>query len=517
MNYIIFETVSRVILHRNIHKVGKGLRMWRHFTLKTRIYSMLSTLVILTFFGGMVMVWYTFQMESILNLISGKRIQAFKTAEALETAVTSQKGFVSYFFLDGDPEWLRKLGEYRQIFRDEIQKAQELADTDTQREAINRIDHAYDAYIPVKDSMLTFYKNNDRQNVAKLHKEARTLLFSIIDLCEQFKDLQIKEIQNARINGHYQAVHLRIMAGSVIVLVLALTLILVFFLSRHILEPLRKLAVEADRSGTAPASENEIKSLSHSVRGLIEDVDHTHTELQKSRETLLQAEKMALVGKLAAGMAHSIRNPFTSVKMRLFSLGRTLKLTETQKDDLDVISQEIRHIDTIVQNFLEFSRPPRLKMQQVSPSLIVDLVIQLLEHRLMSYDVHIELKRQYPLPQILADPEQLKEVLVNLVVNACEAMKKGGHITISEEEESADTATGHFVVIRVSDDGPGIPESLLGKVLQPFFTTREEGTGLGLSIAVRIVEEHGGHLKLESVEGKGTTIIMTFPVTNIPD
>ena len=167
-----------------------------------------------------------------------------------------------------------------------------------------------------------------------------------------------------------------------------------------------------------------------------------------------------------------------------------------------MISQEIRHIDTIVQNFLEFSRPPKLKMQMVSPSVIVDLVIQLLEHRLNSYEVRIEVIRKRPLPQISADPEQLKEVLVNLVVNACEAMKKGGHIVISEEE-TIERPTGKMVVIRVSDDGPGIPGPLADKVLQPFFTTKEEGTGLGLSIASRIIEEHGGRLNLTSTEGHG--------------
>jgi signal transduction histidine kinase len=210
-------------------------------------------------------------------------------------------------------------------------------------------------------------------------------------------------------------------------------------------------------------------------------------------------------------MAHSIRNPFTSVKMRMFSLGRTLKLTETQKDDLDVISQEIRHIDTIVQNFLEFSRPPKLKMQHVSPSVIVDLVIQLLEHRLVSYEVSIEVNRKRPLPPIAADPEQIKEVLVNLVVNACEAMKKGGKIVISEEE-TIERPTGKVVLIRVSDNGPGIPGPLVDKVLQPFFTTKEEGTGLGLSIASRIIEEHGGRLNLTSTEGMGTTFTIKLPV-----
>jgi signal transduction histidine kinase len=450
-------------------------------------------------------------MEEILSSITEKHLQTFQTAESMETALVNQKGFVSYFFLDGDPEWLRQLGEYRRIFKEKLHIARLMADTDIQIETIERIDHEYSAYISAKDRVIAYYEVGDKENGFKLHKEVRYLFFTILDLCEQYKKMQVDRIHKVTENGHVQAGKLRYISILVSIFVVIMAITLISFFIQHILEPLRKLAGEASRMGTSAASQNEIKSLSHSVRYLIEDVDQTHTELTKSRETLLQAEKMALVGKLAAGMAHSIRNPFTSVKMRMFSLGRTLKLTETQKDDLDVISQEIRHIDTIVQNFLEFSRPPKLKMQQVSPSVIVDLVIQLLEHRLISYEVRIEVIRKRPLPPIPADPEQLKEVLVNLVVNACEAMKKGGRIVISEEE-TIERPIGKMVVIRVSDNGPGIPGSLLDKVLQPFFTTKEEGTGLGLSIASRIIEEHGGRLNLTSTEGMGATFMITLPV-----
>ena len=450
-------------------------------------------------------------MEEILVSITEKHLQTFQTAESLETALVNQKGFVSYYFLDGDPEWLRQLGEYRQIFKERLIAAKHLADADIEMAAIDRIDHEYSAYISAKDRAIAYYKDGDKENGFKLHKEVRYLFFTVLDLCEQYKELQVEQIHKATEYGHAQAAKLRYISilVSIFVVIMAITLILFFI--QHILEPLRNLAGEASRMGTSTASQNEIQSLRNSVHDLIEDVDQTHSELQKSRETLLQAEKMALVGKLAAGMAHSIRNPFTSVKMRMFSLGRTLKLTETQKDDMDVISQEIRHIDTIVQNFLEFSRPPQLKMQQVSPSVIVDLVIQLLEHRLNSYEVRIEVIRKRPLPPIMADPEQLKEVLVNLVVNACEAMKKGGQIVIAEEE-TIERPTGKVVVICVSDNGPGIPGPLVDKVLQPFFSTKEEGTGLGLSIASRIIEEHGGRLNLTSTEAMGTMFTITLPV-----
>jgi signal transduction histidine kinase len=196
--------------------------------------------------------------------------------------------------------------------------------------------------------------------------------------------------------------------------------------------------------------------------------------------------------------------------MRLFSMERTLELTATQREDIEVISEEIRHIDTIVRNFLEFSRPPKLKIQSVSPSDVVDSAIQLLRHRIESYGVEVEVYRQRKLPVVDGDPEQLKEVLVNLMVNACDAMADGGKITIREEEGHTEPM-GRVAVIRVSDTGPGVPEGIKEKVFQPFFSTKEEGTGLGLSIAARIIQDHKGCLNLRSREGKGATFIITLP------
>ena len=119
----------------------------------------------------------------------------------------------------------------------------------------------------------------------------------------------------------------------------------------------------------------------------------------------MPSEKLAMAGKLAAGVAHTIRNPLTSVKMRLFSLERGLKLDPSQKEDFEVIAEEIGHIDTIMRNFLEFARPPKLTAQPVSLSDVVDTVLSLLKHRLESYNVDVTVERVRPLPAINADPE----------------------------------------------------------------------------------------------------------------
>jgi signal transduction histidine kinase len=459
--------------------------------------------------GAAVLVWHTYRVEDLLASITDRHLAAFQSAEALETALVNQKGFVSYYYLDGDPEWLRQLGEYRQIFKERLQTAKDLAMNPEQRTAVDQIEAEYLHYIEVKDQVIAHYMAGERKAGTALHRRSRDEFFNILNRCEQYKTLHARNISGARQAASQRARSLRAAAYSAVAALSLLALLLSYVLVNRILKPVRRLTAEASgEQGAAAVTGNEINALRHSVQGLIKNVDLTQSELRRSRETLLQSEKMALVGKLAAGMAHSIRNPFTSVKMRLFSLGRSLELTRAQKEDFDVISYEIRHIDTIVQNFLEFSRPPKLQMQAVSPSSVVDSAIQLLGHRLRSYDVKLDIERQRPLPPVMADAEQLKEVLVNIIVNACEAMGKGGSITIREELDGV----GQVVRLKISDNGPGIPEAIVEKVLQPFFTTKEQGTGLGLSIAARIMEEHGGWIDVDSVEGRGTTFSITLPI-----
>ncbi len=471
----------------------------------------LAALVLIPATEGVVMIWYNFRMENILSDIITKDLEAFQTAAALESALVNQKGFVSYYFLDGDPDWLRQLGEYRQIFRNKLNKARQMTETPEQATTIEEIEKEYNLYINAKDRVISLYQKGEREQGVRLHNNVRNLFFKILEFCQEYKKIHTDDILLAKMESQAEAFNLRIIVGASMLVNFSLALMLAIFLVNHILTPMRKLSLEADREGGLNFPNDEVVALSRSVRGLIEDVDFTYSELEKSREHLLHSEKMAMVGKLAAGMAHSIRNPFTSVKMRLFSLSRSINLPEPQKDDIKVISEEIRHIDNIVQNFLEFSRPPRLKMQLISPSTVVNSAIQLLEHRLKSYNVDIKIIRDKILPNVQADPEQLKEALVNLVINACEAMEDGGTITITEEASCAESDQKK-AIIRLSDNGPGFSPSIREKIFQPFFSTKEEGTGLGLSIVSRIINEHGGEIEVSSIEGNGTTFVICLPI-----
>jgi len=450
-------------------------------------------------------------MEGLLAQIIDKYMVGLQTAQSLENALDNQKGFASYYLLDGNPNWLKKMAEYRHLFEDKLEKTKRLATTEEEKRVLDLIESEYAKYIAAKDQVVDYYKSGDREKGKKLHVKVRDSFFEILKLCENGKQLFSDKAQKAKIESLNQAKKLRIIAGSAVLVILFLGIILTFFLLHDILNPIRRLALETDRHNGTKEEGDEVKALSRSVYDLKKTFNETQSELEKSREHLLQSEKLALVGKLAAGTSHSIRNPLTSVKMRLFSLSRSVNLAGDQKEDLDVISEEINHIDNILQNFLEFSRPPRLKLQNVSPSDIVDQAIQLLHHRLESYEVFIKIQRKEPLPLVQVDPEQLKEVLVNIIVNACEAMGQGGSIIIYEETV-IEREKFRSAVIRISDNGPGIPDAIQSKIMEPFFTTKEDGTGLGLSIAKRIVQEHGGRLDIKSKEGNGSTFIITLPI-----
>ncbi len=485
--------------------------MWKKINLKHRIYVLLAAILLVTLSGAAVMVWYSYHIEGVLTTITDENLVAFQSAEALEIAMVNQKGFLSYYSLDGNPDWLVQLGKYRRLFREQLEQARALARSHEQKQTIGRIADEYDLYIREKDQVIDYYKTGKLKFGSKLHQDVRNRFFTILKMCEGYKREYTRSIMAAKQEALTKAARLRDTAMAVIVTHILLVVLLAYLLVYQILNPLRILIRETSRSKNIDKSGNDVMTLSRSVRGLIEDAGQIQVELEKSRENLLHSEKMAMVGKLAAGMAHSVRNPFTSVKMRLFSLNRSLKLSGTQKEDFDVISEEIDHIDTIVQNFLEFSRPPRLKMQSASPSTVVDTAIQLLRYRLESYHVKVTVHRDKILPAIDADPDQLKEVLVNLIVNACEAMTGGGAIDI-RESLSGTPPDRQQAKIRIIDNGPGIPPAVIKKVFDPFYTTKEDGTGLGLSIVSRIIREHGGRVDLTSTEGRGTTFSIVLPM-----
>jgi len=144
--------------------------MWNRISLCGRIFFILASLVFITMIGGVVMVWYTYQMEAQLTSIIEKDLKAFQAAEALETSLVNQKGFVSYYFIDGDQQWLKQLGKYRQVFNERLNEAKKFAESKVEKKTVNRIESEYTLYIKNKDRVIAYYKAGERKTGAELHR-----------------------------------------------------------------------------------------------------------------------------------------------------------------------------------------------------------------------------------------------------------------------------------------------------------------------------------------------------------
>lgn len=241
------------------------------------------------------------------------------------------------------------------------------------------------------------------------------------------------------------------------------------------------------------------------------------TKLVQSQVILEKQEKLATLGTLAAGIAHEIRNPLTSVKARLYTLDKHLDAPPLARKDAEIISAEITRLERIVQDVLSFARPSDPELKIISAATALREVQSLLASNLDNSSVRL-VSEPGPELFVAADAAQLKQVLINLVQNAVDAVEGAGVITLRVRSGRA-TLGGRecdTAVLEVADTGRGISPEVEKRLFDPFFTTKEAGTGLGLSIAARIVEKHGGALQYQTRTGHGTTFGIVLPQATDP-
>jgi signal transduction histidine kinase len=215
---------------------------------------------------------------------------------------------------------------------------------------------------------------------------------------------------------------------------------------------------------------------------------------------------------LAAGVAHEIRNPLTAIKAALFMQQKKFQPGSPEHDDSKLVEREILRLERIVNDFLQFARPTEPELASVPAEIILAETQKFLAPQLARSNIQLILEPSAPL-QILVDPTQIKQVLINLVQNAADSIGENGTVKLRARRDRKRLANGEtsVVILEVADNGKGIPPEIEKRLFDPFFTTKDTGTGLGLSIASGIVQKHGGALQYQTQVHHGTTFGIVLP------
>ncbi|HAD05377.1 MAG: histidine kinase [Desulfuromonadales bacterium GWC2_61_20] len=241
-------------------------------------------------------------------------------------------------------------------------------------------------------------------------------------------------------------------------------------------------------------------------------LEESYAELRRQADLILdiedqlrRADRLSALGELSAGMAHEIRNPLGSIRGTAEILQDGIDPADPRYEFTRILIKEVDRLNRVVQDFLDFARPPTPLRASVDPVAVLREVLQLTRQLALKNGVEVSLDADAVSATVAGEEEQLKQAFLNLVLNALQAMPTGGTLTIAAGSE------GGEVQLRFRDSGPGIPLDLQEKIFNPFFTTRREGTGLGLAITQRIVSAHGGRLEVASAMGAGSTFILALP------
>jgi signal transduction histidine kinase len=243
------------------------------------------------------------------------------------------------------------------------------------------------------------------------------------------------------------------------------------------------------------------------VTGVLADqLAKANRDLQDSFEQIKRADRLSAIGQLSASLAHEIRNPLASIDGAANLIESPQTSEETRRGSLAIIRKEIQRLNRLLTNLLDFARPRKPEFQPAEPGQVLDAIINLAGHSAQQKGITIRKDVPPSVPPFECDPEQMKQVILNLAINAVQAMGGPGEIVLSARQRDSS------VIISVRDQGPGIPEEDIDKIFNPFFTTKDAGTGLGLSVVHQIVNQHGGTVRAERNPDRGMTFSLEVPL-----
>jgi signal transduction histidine kinase len=291
----------------------------------------------------------------------------------------------------------------------------------------------------------------------------------------------------------------------------ALLVVLTYTVQRPMVELQQKIAQLGGGDLTVAVSfarrNDEIGDLGRNFNQMVQQLRESRAEIERLHRTQMsRAEHLATLGEMATGLAHEIRNPLAGIAGVIEIMGRDLPATSAARSVVKEVRQEIARINHIVTDLLQTARPHPPKVRKSDLNTTVEHAVMLGRQQAQAKSIDIALHKDPSLQEVEHDSDQIHQVLLNLLLNALQAIEANGKITVTVKP------LGATALVEVSDNGRGIPSNHLPNIFRPFYTTKGEGTGLGLSLALRIVEDHHGRIDVTSTLGQGTTFAVILPL-----
>ena len=259
-------------------------------------------------------------------------------------------------------------------------------------------------------------------------------------------------------------------------------------------------------------STDDIGRLGQAFNSLLAKLERARRRVDRYHyEQMKRADRLASIGEMAAGIAHEIKNPLAGIAGVIQVLKKDLEAGDQKRVVLEEVLSQVERMDKAVRNLLSFARPPEPKVTMVDVNELIGKLLDFLAPQFAKNSITSERKLATGLPWLNLDPDLIQQALINIALNAIQAMPEGGKFTVETRTTAQSGEKPAMVEIAFSDTGKGISLDNLGRIFNPFFTTRQQGTGLGLSITQRIIEQHNGEINVTSIPGKGARFTISFP------
>ncbi len=496
------------------------------FNYRIFIWVLLALAIIM---GGVsLVVAYTYNLQKETERYIEQSRSSVNVAKEMESELASIKELTTNYLMNKSNRWLDSLKARQSKFLTHLERARSRANTPEEILLIQQISALFSNYEQnILIAVSTLRSGEIGKANALLVHSAQNLLVTIQQKSNEFITFNLKaEVFHESVISRTNVIILRILIflgfGGI-----AAGFLLGWLIWRMLFAPITQLVLKVRGvSGEAVFEQlklprgGELDELGERIKDLIDRINRANEDLSRNKELLQYSNKFANLGKIAPTIAHEIRNPLAAIKMLVYSIREEANLPEAIKADFDIISREIDRIDNFTKDFLRFAKPADPILSEINPSEPLNEVIKLLTPRLTKNSITLvnnTLKSKWI---VMADSGHLKQVYMNIILNALEVMPQGGELVIDAEIVTDRDLLNpgkrrKYLRLDFSDTGPGIPEAIMKTLFEPFIKGSDMGVGIGLSISQSIANSHSGWIRAENKPNTGGAIFRFYlPIIN---